>query len=104
MARRNWKPFKEGDKVWLEATNFERSGIAKEIRTPKIWTIPYTKSDVQLGISTPLAKNVENTFSISHRIFDSISQNDMYGKGKAPSPPDEIDGHQEFKVDKVLKH
>ncbi|KAI5115276.1 hypothetical protein M0805_009568 [Coniferiporia weirii] len=73
---RGFRPFKLGDKVWLEATN--------------------------LHFPNRLPWKIHPVFHAS--LLSAYTETDIHGPPFTQPPPDQIEGHQEFEIEAIVSH
>ena len=107
MARhttRGFKPFKQGDKVWLEATNLRTPNQSKKM-TPKRegpFSIEKVISPLTYQLSIPNTWRIHPVFHAS--LLTPFIQNDSHGPSFSHPPPEIIDNEEEFEVEAILSH
>ena len=107
MSSRNYqgfKPFKKGDKIWLEAKNLKCS-TANPKFTPKREE-PFTITKV-LFLNT-YQLHLSKTWKI-HPVFHAsfllpYRKNSIYSLNFPASPPDLIKGEEEYEIERILHH
>ena len=97
------KPFKKGDRVWLDACNL-KTAYPKKF-TPKREG-PFKIKDV-LGLLTyqldiPKRWKIHNVFHAT--LLSPFRQTDVHGPSFANPPPDLINGEEQYEVEAILNH
>ena len=103
-SRRGFKPFVKGDKVWLEAQNLKRLIINPKFAPKREG--PFTITKVLLPIiyqlRLPKIWKIHPVFHAS--LLSPYHENDVHGKNFPVPPPDLINGEEEYKVEKIIRH
>jgi len=96
--------FKEGDQVWLEATN-----LKLPYHTPKLaprrqgpFCISKAISPVAYQLALPLSWGIHNVFHAS--LLLPYKETTAHGPNFPRPPPDLIEGEEEYKVEAVTNH
>jgi len=96
--------FKEGDQVWLEATN-----LKLPYHTPKLaprWQGPFhiskVVSPVAYQLALPLSWGIHNVFHTS--LLLPYKETTTHGPNFTWPPPDLIEGEEEYEVEAVINH
>ena len=100
-ARDEAPQFKEGDKVWLEATNIKLSGARKlQPRRLGPFAVKRKIGELNYELELPAAMKVHPVFHVS--LLLKYEPDRIEGRVQPPPPPVEIEGAQEFEVQEVL--
>ncbi|KAI5115935.1 hypothetical protein M0805_007711 [Coniferiporia weirii] len=101
---RGFCPFKLGDKVWLEATNLHFPNRSHKL-APK-WEGPFpiiqVLSPLNYRLSLPPAWKIHPIFHAS--LLSAYMETNTHGPSFTQPPPDQIEGHQEFKIEAIISH
>ena len=96
--------FKEGDQVWLEATN-----LKLPYHTPKLaprWQGPFciskVVSPVAYQLALPLSWNVHDVFHAS--LLLPYRETTTHGPNFTRPPPDLIENQEEYEVEAIINH
>jgi len=99
-----YKPFNEGDKVWLEGTHLRLPYDTMKL-APR-WYGPFkvaTKiSDVAYRLELSDTWKIHNVFHTS--LLTPYKEMDKHGPNFLEPPPDLIDGKEEWEIEKILGH
>ena len=101
---RGFKPFRVGEEVWLETRNIKilpdhpkfqekRTGPFKIIRKLSDWAYE---------LELPDDWRIHPVFHAS--LLTRFVSTDVHGPAFAKPPPEEIGGHEEYEVEKILRH
>ena len=103
-ANRGFKPFKLGDKVWLEATNLRTPNRSKKM-TPKRegpFTIERVISPLTYQLAIPSTWKIHPVFHAS--LLTPYIQNDTHGPSFTHPPPEIINNEEEYEVEAIVSH
>jgi len=99
-----YKPFNEGDKVWLEGTHLKLPYDTMKL-APR-WYGPFKVaakiSDVAYRLKLPNTWKIHNVFHTS--LLTPYKETDKHGPNFLEPPPDLIDGEEEWEIEKILGH
>jgi hypothetical protein len=98
-----YQPFKKGDKVWLEGTNLKigyNKKITKKCEGP--FTITEVCGPVNYRLKLPKKWKITNIFHAS--LLTPYQENEIYGENYPHPPPEIIEGHEEYEVERILNH
>lgn len=103
-TRKDFIPFKLGDKVWLEAKNLKTGNPHRKLGMKKEG--PFEISEVLGPVTYRLA--LPKTWRI-HPVFHACllspyKENNIHGPNFPRPPPDLIDNEEEFEVEAILNH
>ena len=104
QSQPGFKPFVKGDKVWLEARNLKRP-INNPKFTPKRegpFTITKVLSPVVYQLRLPKTWKIHLVFHMS--LLSPYHENEIHSQNFPVPPPDPIDGEEEYKVEKIIRH
>ena len=103
-SRRGFKPFVKGDKVWLEARNLKCLIINPKF-APKQegpFTITKVLSPIVYQLRLPKTWKIHPVFHIS--LLLPYRESKIHGQNFPVPPPDLIDGEEEYKIKKIIRH
>ncbi|KAI5115710.1 hypothetical protein M0805_006204 [Coniferiporia weirii] len=92
MARHGahgFRPFKLGDRVWLEAMNLHFPN--RSLLSP-----------LNYHLKLPPAWKIHPVFHTS--LLSTYTETDIHGPPFTQPPPDQIEGHQEFEIEAIVSH
>src|SRR5579863_3525368 len=91
MIKSTYKPFKQGQKVWLEGTNL-RLGYNKKITTKREGPFMITKvlGPVNYQLKLPEKWRIHNVFHAT--LLTPYEETEAYGENYPKPSPDLIDG------------
>ena len=100
-ARGEAPTFKEGDKVWLDATNIKVTG-ARKLRPRRLgpYEVKRKIGDLNYELVLPRTMKVHPVFHVS--LLLKYEPDRIAGRTQPPPPPVEIEGADEFEVQEVL--
>ena len=102
--KQGFTPFAKGDKVWLEARNLKRS-ITNPKFAPKCegpFTIVKVLSPITYQLCFPKMWKIHHTFHTS--LLMPYKENKVHSWNFPALPPDLIEGKEEYKIEKILRH
>jgi len=96
--------FKEGDQVWLEATNlklpYHMPKLAPRCQGP--FRISQVISPVAYQLTLPLSWGIHNVFHAS--LLLPYKETTAHGPNFTRPPPDLIEGEEEYEVEAIINH
>ena len=103
-ASRKFTPFKEGQKVWLEATNLRIPGISTKFLPKRTgpFVIKEKLSDLVYKLKFPNQWKIHNTFHAS--LLTPFIQTEEHGPSFSHPPPDIVEGEEEYEIEAILRH
>ena len=107
MSFRNhqdFKPFKKGDKVWLEAKNLKHSITNLKFTSKREGPFIITKVLSLITYQLRLSKTwkIHPVFHTS--LLSPYCENSIHGQNFPAPPPDLIEGEEEYEIKKILCH
>ena len=101
---RHFTPFKEGDRVWLEAKNLRMMHQTKKL-TPKRegpFSIEKVLSPLSYRLKLPEQWKIHPVF---HAVLLSpYKETKTHGPNFPEPPPDLIEGESEYEVEAIIRH
>ena len=97
-----FKPFKEGDKVWLESKNLSTPYLSKKI-SPKRegpFKIKEVLSPLTYRLDLPDRWKIHDVFHAS--LLTPFTQTEVYGPAFPNPPPEEVEGEEEYEVEEAV--
>ena len=97
-------PFKEGQQVWLEATNLHFPNRPRKF-SPKRegpFTIEKVLSPLSYRLKLPPAWKIHPVFHAS--LLSPYKETETYGPAFSQPPPDTIDGEEEYEIEAIVAH
>ena len=103
-ASRKFTPFKEGQKVWLEATNLRIPGVSTKFLPKRTgpFVIKEKLSDLVYKLKLPNQWKIHNTFHAS--LLTPFIQTEEHGPSFSHPPPDIVEGEEEYEIEAILRH
>ena len=103
-TRRSFSPFKLGDKVWLEARNLKRSVVNPKFAPKREGPVTIMKvlSPIIYQLRLPKTWRIHPVFHAS--LLSPYRENTVHGPNFPSPPPNLINGEEEYKVEKILRH
>ena len=107
MAQRiqsKFKPFKEGDLVWLEAKNINLGVLHRKLKPKREGPFPITK------VISPWAYKLQlpeqwKIFPVFHACLLSLYKaTEAHGPSYSEPPPDIIEGEEEYEIEAIVGH
>jgi len=99
-----YKPFNEGDKVWLEGTHlrlpYDTMKLAPRRYGP--FEVAAKISDIAYRLKLPDMWKIHNVFHAS--LLTPYKEMDKHRPNFLEPPPDLIDGEEEWEIEKILRH
>src|SRR6266850_1715635 len=99
-----YRPFSEGDKVWLEGTHLKLP--YDTIKLAPRWYRPFKVAakilDVAYQLKLPDTWKIHNVFHVS--LLMPYKEMDKHGPNFLEPPSDLIDGEEEWEIVKILRH
>jgi hypothetical protein len=103
-STREWKPFKKGDKVWLEAKNLKLPFKMKKM-APRRQGPFEIEEEVGLRayrLKLPEGWKVHPVFHIS--LLSQFKTTDTHGPSFPEPPPEEVEGEEENEIEGIINH
>ncbi|KAI5117747.1 hypothetical protein M0805_004936 [Coniferiporia weirii] len=99
-----FRPFKLGDKVWLEATNlhFPNRSCKLAPKREGPFSIVQVLSPLNYRLKLPPAWKIHPIFHAS--LLSAYTETDIHRPPFTQPPPDQIEGHQEFEIEAIVSH
>lgn len=97
-------PFKEGQQVWLEATNLHFPNRPRKF-SPKRegpFTIEKVLSPLSYRLKLPITWKIHPVFHAS--LLSPYKETETYGPAFSQPPPDTIDGEEEYEIEAIVAH
>ena len=103
-ASEQWKTFNKGDKVWLDTRNLKDPTLPDKLKPRKYgpFVVDKVYSKLAYGLKLPKHWKIHPTFHVE--LLSPYHTNEWYGKPKSAPQPVEIEGQEEFEVEKILDH
>jgi len=101
--KRDAKPFKKGDKVWLDARNL-KTAYPKKFAPKREGPFKITEvlGPLTYRLDIPKRWKIHNVFHAT--LLSLFRQTDVHGPSFSNPPPDLIDGEEEYEVEAILNH
>ena len=98
------KPFKEGQKVWLESRNLRIPYASRKIAPKREgpFVIKKVMGPVTYQLQLPKQWKIHNVFHAC--LLSPHKETEEHGPNHTNPPPDLIDGEQEYEVEAILAH
>ena len=98
----NYKPYQEGDKVWLEATNLHTTHPTKKLGPKQYGPFKVLEAvrHVNFHLELPAHWKIHNIFHA--KLLHPYKETTEYGENFMEPPPDLIEGVAEWEVEKIL--
>ena len=100
----NFKPFKRGQKVWLEATNIRTPGRPAKFRPKREgpFEIQEVLSPLVYRLKIPSRWNIHPVFHAT--LLTPYRETTTHGPTYSQPPPDQIEGEEEWEVEAIIAH
>ena len=99
-----FKPWKVGDKVWLETRNLKLQVFSRKLSAK--WTssfeITQVISSIAFYLKLPRQWKIHNIFHTS--LLSSYRETPKHGPNFPQPPPELIETEKEYKIDKIINH
>lgn len=101
---RTFKPFKEGEEVWLETTNIKLMPDHPKFKEKRTGPFKIVRklSDWAYQLELPNEWQIHPVFHAS--LLTRFTSTAVHGPAFAKPPPDLIDGQEEYEVHSILRH
>ena len=98
------RPFKEGEKVWLEATHLKRGYPSKKLAPKREgpFKIKEVLGPVTYRLKLPQTWKIHDVFHAT--LLTPYEENETYGKKAIPSPPDVDEEGEHYEVEAIINH
>ena len=98
----NYKPYQEGDKVWLEAANLHTTHPTKKLSPKRYGPFKVLEivGHVNFRLELPAHWKIHNVFHA--KLLHPYKETTEYGENFTEPPPDLIEGVAEWEVEKIL--
>ena len=98
----NYTPYREGDKVWLEATNLHTTHPIRKLGPKRYgpFKVLETVRHVNFRLELPAHWRIHNIFHA--KLLHPYKETEEYGENFLKPPPDLIEGVAEWEVEKIL--
>src|SRR5258708_17586580 len=98
----NFKPYKEGELVWLNARNLQKSPPSQKLRVKRYCPIEITKalSHVTYQLKLPPSWKIHNTFHATY--LSPFKETQEHGPNFLEPPPEIIEGQEEWEVEGIV--
>ena len=98
----NYKPYQEGDKVWLEATNLHTTHPTKKLGPKRYGPFKVLERvrHVNFHLELPVHWKIHNIFHA--KLLHPYTETEEHGENFTEPPPDLIEGVAEWEVEKIL--
>ena len=104
QVKNRFKPFVQGQKVWLENRNLKLPFKSKKIAPKRLG--PFEISDVLSSLTyrlkLPETWKIHNVFHAT--LLTEYTENEVHGPNPDPPLPDIIEGEEEYEVEGILNH
>lgn len=101
---RRFRPFKKGDKVWLEAKNLNLSTPYRKLQPKREgpFEIEEAISKWSYRLKIPARWRIHPVFHAS--LLTPYTETEVHGPSFSRPPPDLIDNQEEFEVEAIIAH
>ena len=98
-----YRPFKEGERVWLEGTHLKLPYKTMKLAPRRYGPFHITAkvSDVAYRLKIPDKWKIHNVFHAS--LLTPYKETEKHGPNFLEPPPDLIDGEEEWEVEEILR-
>ncbi len=98
----NYRPFKKGEKVWLDVKNLRTIHLTYKLRAK--WYGPFQiakkLSDIVYQINLPQSWKIHNMFHTSY--LSRYNETLEHGPNYLEPPPELIEGEEEWEIEAIL--
>ena len=97
-------PFREGQKVWLEAKNLNTGGAFKKLRSKREepFRIKKVMGPLVYQLELPQAWKIHDVFHAS--LLSPYRVTDAHGPSYTEPPPEKVDGEDEYEIEVIVNH
>src|SRR5882762_557543 len=97
-----FKPYKEGEQVWLDARNLRTTHPTHKLRPKRYGPFAITKvlSHVAYQLELPPTWKIHNVFHASY--LSPFKETTEYGPNFLEPPPEMVDGEPEWEVEQIV--
>src|SRR5713226_5143153 len=98
----NFKPYKEGELVWLDARNLQTSHPSHKLRAKRYGPFEITKalSHITYQLKLPPLWKIHNTFHATY--LSPFKETQEHGPNFLEPPPEIIEGQEEWEVKEII--
>jgi hypothetical protein len=102
MGNKRFKPYNEGDQVWIRGTNLRTLDPTSKLRQRQYGPFKVLKqlSDAVYRVELLKQWKIHNVFHAD--LITPYKETELHGPNFTRPPPDLIDGEEEYKVEKIL--
>ena len=99
-----FKPFAQGQRVWLENRNLRLPFKSKKIAPKRLGPFKITEvlSPLSYRLDLPETWKIHNVFHAT--LLTEYTENDIHGPNPEPPLPDIIEGEEEYEIEGILNH
>jgi hypothetical protein len=101
-GNKRFKPYNEGDQVWIEGTNLRTLDPTSKLgqRQYRPFKVLKRLSDAVYRVELPKQWKIHNVFHAD--LITPYKETELHGPNFTRPPPDLINGEEEYKVEKIL--
>jgi hypothetical protein len=101
-GNKRFKPYNEGDQVWIEGTNLRTLDPTSKLgqRQYRPFKVLKRLSDAVYRVELPKQWKIHNVFHAD--LITPYKEMELHGPNFTRPPPDLIDGEEEYEVEKIL--
>src|SRR6201996_2923266 len=102
-GNKSFKPYKEGDQVWIEGTNLQTLYPSKKLGPKRYGPFKILKhlSDAVYQVEIPRQWKIHNVFHAN--LITPYKETELHGPNFTRPPSDLIEGEPEYEVEKILE-
>ena len=101
-GNKSFKPYKEGDQVWIEGTNLKTVYPTAKLGPKRHGPFKILKqlSEAVYRVEIPRQWKIHNVFHAN--LITPYKETELHGPNFTRPPPDLVDGEEEYEVEKVI--
>ena len=101
-GNKRFKPYKEGDQVWIEGANLKTVFPTKKLGPKRYGPFKILKqlSEAVYRVEIPRQWKIHNVFHAN--LITPYKETELHGPNYTRPPPDLIEGEEEYEVEKIL--
>jgi hypothetical protein len=101
---KRFKPYQEGDQVWIEGTNLQTLYPTKKLGPKRYGPFKVLKalSEAAYRVEIPKHWKIHNVFHAN--LITPYKETELHGPNYSRPPPDLVAGEEEFEVEKIDSH
>ena len=101
-GNKKFRPYKEGDQVWIEGTNLKTLYPSAKLGPKRYGPFKILKqlSEAVYRVEIPQQWKIHNVFHAN--LITPYKETELHGPNFTRPPPDLVDGEEEYEVEKII--